>query len=62
MIDQKTLILWGEEDELIPTKMAYLFQNDLPNDTLVILKNVGHVPMEESPIESLRPVIEFLRK
>ena len=62
LIDQKTLILWGEEDELIPTKMAYLFQNDLPNDTLVILKNVGHVPMEESPIESLRPVIEFLRK
>jgi pimeloyl-ACP methyl ester carboxylesterase len=62
LINQRTLILWGEEDELIPSKMAYLFHNDLPNDTLVILKNVGHVPMEESPIESLIPVIEFLRK
>ena len=62
LINQRTLILWGEEDELIPSKMAYLFHNDLPNDTLVILKNVGHVPMEESPSESLEPVIEFLRK
>ena len=62
LINQRTLILWGEEDELIPSEMAYLFHNDLPNDTLVILKNVGHVPMEESPSESLEPVIEFLRK
>ena len=62
LINQRTLILWGEEDELIPSQMAYLFHNDLPNDTLVILKNVGHVPMEESPSESLMPLIEFLRK
>ena len=62
LINKRTLILWGEDDKLIPSEMAYLFHNDLPNDTLVILKNVGHVPMEESPIESLRPVIEFLRK
>ena len=62
LINQRTLILWGEEDELIPYEMAYLFHDDLPNDTLVILKNVGHVPMEERPSESLKPVIEFLRK
>ena len=62
LINQRTLILWGEEDELIPSEMAYLFHDNLPDDTLVILKNVGHVPMEESPSESLMPVIEFLRK
>ena len=62
LINQRTLILWGEEDELIPSEMAYLFHDNLPNDTLVILKNVGHVPMEESPSESLMPLIEFLRK
>ncbi|MFL2590195.1 MAG: alpha/beta fold hydrolase [Parvicellaceae bacterium] len=61
LINQRTLILWGEEDQLIPSQMAYLFHNDLPNDTLVILKDVGHVPMEESPSESLRPVIKFLK-
>jgi len=54
--------LWGEYDELIPSEIAYWFHNDLPNDTLVILKNVGHVPMEESPKKSLKAVIEFLKK
>ena len=61
LINQRTLILWGEDDELIPLSMAYQFHNDLPNDTLVILKNAGHVPMEENPKESLKPVMKFLK-
>ncbi|HKK73993.1 MAG TPA: alpha/beta hydrolase [Saprospiraceae bacterium] len=60
-IKQPTLILWGAEDALITTESAYRFQEDLPNDTLVILEQVGHVPMEESPGESLQPVLDFLR-
>jgi pimeloyl-ACP methyl ester carboxylesterase len=28
----------------------------------VILKNMGHVPMEESPKESLEPVLKFLKQ
>ncbi len=60
-IQQPTLILWGDQDLLIPTKSAYRFQTDLPNDTLVILKNVGHVPMEESPQKSLIPLLNFLK-
>lgn len=59
-IQQPTLVLWGEQDLLIPTKSAYRFHNDLPNDTLVILKNMGHVPMEESPQESLAVLLQFL--
>jgi pimeloyl-ACP methyl ester carboxylesterase len=61
LIAQRTLILWGEQDKLIPLKMAYQFHNDLANDTLVILKDVGHIPMEESPVQSLAPVIAFLK-
>ena len=61
-ITHRTLIIWGEYDELIPSEMAHRFHNDLPNDKLVILENVGHVPMEESPKESLKAVIEFLKK
>ncbi|MEJ6588807.1 MAG: alpha/beta hydrolase [Crocinitomicaceae bacterium] len=62
LIEKRTLVLWGQQDKLIPLKMAYRFHNDLPNDTLVILRNVGHVPMEESPYQSLKPVIAFLKK
>lgn len=59
-IQQETLVLWGAEDLLIPVEKAYQFHNDLPNDTLVIMENVGHVPMEESPEESLNIVRSFL--
>ena len=61
-IQQPTLVLWGEEDGLIPLSNAYRFHADLPNDTLVILKNMGHVPMEENPKESLKAVLDFLAK
>jgi len=61
LINQRTLILWGEDDELIPLSIAYQFHHDLPNDTLVILKNAGHIPMEENPKESLKPVMKFLK-
>ena len=61
-IHQPTLILWGANDLLIPVEKAYQFHEDLPNDTLVILENTGHTPMEESPIESLEPVLHFIEE
>jgi len=62
LIQQKTLVLWGDQDALIPLQCAYTFHDDLPNDTLVILKDVGHVPMEESPARSLEVVLSFLNQ
>ena len=61
-IQTPTLVLWGEKDLLIPMDNAQRFHDDLPNDTMVILKNMGHVPMEENPAESLKPVVDFLRR
>lgn len=60
-IQQPTLILWGANDLLIPIENAYKFQDHLPNRTMVILDKCGHTPMEESPIESLKPVMLFLK-
>jgi len=59
-IEQPTLILWGAKDLLIPKENAYKFHKDLPNDTLIIMDDTGHTPMEESPLESLEHVINFL--
>lgn len=61
-IKQPTLILWGANDLLIPIENAKRFHQDLPLNTLVILDKSGHVPMEESPVESLKPVIYFLKR
>ncbi len=56
-----TLILWGDQDRLIPIENAEKFHADLPNDTLVILKNLGHVPMEEDPAATLAVLKQFLK-
>jgi len=61
-ITKPTLVLWGAKDLLIPINNAYKFHRDLPNDTLVVIKNVGHVPMEEKPEESLAALNSFLSK
>ena len=59
-IKQPTLIIWGNEDQLIPVENAYKFKNDISNSKLIVMQETGHVPMEERPLESLKPVIDFL--
>jgi len=61
-IKTPTLILWGDKDLLIPLTEAENFHADLPNDTLVVLKNLGHTPMEENPKQSLQVLTNFLGK
>lgn len=48
-ITKPTLIIWGDKDNLIPVENAYLFEKNIKGSKLVILKNIGHVPMEECP-------------
>jgi pimeloyl-ACP methyl ester carboxylesterase len=57
-----TLIIWGEQDGLIPIDVAEKFHADLPNDTMIVFKNLGHTPMEEDPMETVKAVKEFLKK
>lgn len=54
-----TLLLWGENDALIPVSNAQDYLALLPNATLVIVPNVGHVPFEEVPATSLIPLSQF---
>ncbi|MGH9879832.1 MAG: alpha/beta fold hydrolase [Pyrinomonadaceae bacterium] len=60
-IQTPTLILWGELDTWIPVENAYKFQKDLPNNTLVIYRNSGHIPHEENASETVKDVLEFVR-
>lgn len=57
-----TLIIWGKEDGLIPLDVAEKFHKDLPNDTLVVFKDLGHTPMEEDPATTVKAVKVFLTK
>ena len=60
-IKQPTLIIWGNNDRLIPVENAYKFKNDIANSKLIVMQETGHVPMEEKPLESLKHVTDFLK-
>ena len=49
LIQQPTLIIWGEEDTVIPIHNGEMLYNSILNSRLVVLKNCGHVPQEEKP-------------
>ena len=57
-----TLILWGEEDKLIPASSAAWFAKRLPNSRTHIYKGVGHIPMQELPDESARDVMAWMER
>ncbi len=54
------LLLWGAEDKLIYASAATTFAERMPNAQIVVLENVGHLPMEEAPAASANAVRRFL--
>jgi len=49
LVNQPTLIIWGEEDLTIPIRCGESLYNSILNSRFVVLKNCGHVPQEEKP-------------
>jgi pimeloyl-ACP methyl ester carboxylesterase len=60
-ITAPTLLLWGELDAMIPAANAMDYVGVMPKAQRIILPKLGHVPHEEAPMESLPPVLNFLR-
>lgn len=56
-----TLILWGEEDNLIPVDSAKWFAKAIAGSKLILYPKVGHIPMEEIPDQSAADVAAFLQ-
>jgi pimeloyl-ACP methyl ester carboxylesterase len=54
-----TLILWGEQDQLIPVKAIKWFEQHLPNHKSVIYPKTGHLPMQEVAEQSAGDVITW---
>jgi pimeloyl-ACP methyl ester carboxylesterase len=59
LINQQTLIIWGEEDTVIPIKNGYKLHQEILNSHFVILKSCGHVPQEEKSEIFTELVSEF---
>lgn len=58
-IKQPTLILWGENDQILGIKDAARFQAALGNSRLIWLKNCGHVPHLEQPHITAQSILDF---
>lgn len=59
-INTPTLIMWGDEDNLIPVSHARKFEDAIPNSVAIIYEGVGHIPQEERAAESASDVRAFL--
>lgn len=60
LIKTPTLIIWGENDLWIPVEDGKKFKDRIANSRLVVMKETGHVPMEEKPLESVAHAIDFI--
>lgn len=60
-ISQSTLIVWGENDTVIPIQNGYKLHDSILNSRLVVFKDCGHVPQEEKSENFVEVVTEFAR-
>ncbi len=56
------LIQWGIHDEWIPLEDAYRFKEVLPNASLKVYDQAGHVPMEEIPKPTAADARAFMER
>lgn len=55
-----TLILWGENDLYFPVSNAHRFKSDIAQSLIHTYPNVGHLPMEEVPQQSVKHFSSFI--
>ncbi|MEK6282878.1 MAG: alpha/beta hydrolase [Acidobacteriota bacterium] len=55
-----TLIVWGEEDKVVPLKIGKMLAEAIPDAKLVVLPGIGHAPHEEAPEKTIPHILEFL--
>jgi pimeloyl-ACP methyl ester carboxylesterase len=59
-ITAPTLLIWGEQDQMIPSSNAQSYANVLSNSKTVLLPKLGHLVQEEQPEIALTQVVTFL--
>lgn len=61
-LQQPTLILWGEADDILGTADAQKFQQTIPSSELIWIKQAGHAPHLDQPQEVSDRILTFCRK
>jgi len=59
-LSPKTLLLWGDQDEIVPLAHGERMQTLIPGSRLVAIEAAGHCPYKEKPNTFVRLVSDFL--
>jgi len=59
-ISRPTLIVWGEQDSIIPVRDANEFERLIPDSRKVVMAETGHVSMAERPAAFNDLMMDFL--
>jgi pimeloyl-ACP methyl ester carboxylesterase len=59
-IELPTLILWCDHDRIVPLEVGLKLRRTLPNSTLRLVEDCGHMPQEEQPESTLKLLQGFL--
>ena len=54
------LVITGDDDRIVPTEQSLRLADELPNATLNVIAESGHLPHEEKPAEFMQAVTDFL--
>jgi pimeloyl-ACP methyl ester carboxylesterase len=55
-----TLILWCDHDRIVPLEVGLKLRRSLPNSTLRLIEDCGHMPQEEQPASTLKLIKGFI--
>jgi pimeloyl-ACP methyl ester carboxylesterase len=55
-----TLILWCDHDRIVPLEVGIKLRRTLPNSTLRLVEDCGHMPQEEQPASTLSLILGFI--
>jgi pimeloyl-ACP methyl ester carboxylesterase len=59
-IELPTLILWCDHDRIVPLEVGLKLRRTLPNSTLRLVDDCGHMPQEEQPETTLKLLEGFI--
>jgi 4,5:9,10-diseco-3-hydroxy-5,9,17-trioxoandrosta-1(10),2-diene-4-oate hydrolase len=57
-----TLVIWGEDDQLLPMRHAEEWIRRIPNSRLITFERTGHIPMVEQPEQFNAALLDFIEE
>ncbi len=59
-VELPTLIVWCDHDRIVPLEVGIRLRRTLPNSTLRLVEDCGHMPQEEQPAATLELIKGFI--